>query len=90
MASSVLGVVSGCALFACGDYKGWDTGNGSVHDDYSGWTYQDADDDGWDDREDCDDNDPDVNPEADEVCDDEIDNDCDELIDAADVEDCPA
>ena len=33
---------------------------------------------------DCDDIDPEVNPEADEVCDNEIDDDCDGLVDDAD------
>jgi hypothetical protein len=33
---------------------------------------------------DCDDNDPDINPGAIEVCDDSIDNDCDDLIDEDD------
>ncbi len=32
---------------------------------------------GWD----CDDGDPDVNPDADEICDDEVDNNCDQEID---------
>lgn len=36
----------------------------------------DEDDDGYTEEEDCDDNDPDINPGAEEVCDD-IDNDCD-------------
>ncbi len=41
----------------------------------------DADDDGFDSTVDCDDTDPDNNPDAREVCLDEVDNDCDELID---------
>lgn len=39
--------------------------------------------------EDCNDDDPLINPDAVEVCDDEIDNDCDLLIDAED-DDCMA
>ncbi len=51
--------------------------------------YMDADDDGWPAGEDCDDEDPAVNPEAEEICDDAIDNDCDGDEDADDP-DCAA
>ncbi len=37
-------------------------------------------------HEDCDDSNPSIHPDADEVCDDEVDNDCDVLIDLEDDE----
>ena len=87
LASSIFGVVSGGALFACGDYKGWeDTGDPETYSDYTGWSYSDIDEDGFYDDVDCDDSDPDVNPGVDEICDDGIDNDCDDLTDADDEE----
>ena len=58
----------------------------------TGWTddtgpvLEDLDGDGFDSLVDCDDTNPEIHPDADEVCDDEIDNDCDALIDAADEE----
>jgi len=45
--------------------------------------FPDNDKDGFDQRTDCDDTDPAIHPEADEVCD-EVDNDCDELVDVDD------
>ncbi len=91
LASSVLGTLSGCGLFATSDYKAWDTDSGEpeTYSDYTGWAYYDVDQDGFYDDEDCDDSDAAVNPDADEICDDGIDNDCDELTDAEDVDDCP-
>lgn len=44
----------------------------------------DDDGDGWDEAEDCDDGDPDINPDADEICNAEDDN-CDGEIDEDDV-----
>ncbi len=46
----------------------------------------DFDEDGFDEIDDCDDEDPDVNPDADEVCDDSIDNDCDGDVDSDDTD----
>jgi hypothetical protein len=55
---------------------------GDVGDD-TGSSPADNDGDGFDVTADCDDGDPAVNPDADEVCD-EIDNDCDGAIDTED------
>lgn len=49
----------------------------------TGYTYVDEDDDGYPSDEDCNDADPDIHPDADEICD-EIDNDCDGRVDDAD------
>ncbi len=43
----------------------------------------DVDQDGFEHDVDCDDNDPLINPDADEICD-SVDNDCDDLVDDAD------
>ncbi len=89
VASSVLGLASGCDLFVTSDYAAEIIDSETfATDDYSGWPARDADDDGWFANDgDCDDDDPDVNPGADEICDDGIDNDCDGLTDGED-EDC--
>jgi hypothetical protein len=42
-----------------------------------GITYVDVDEDGWYEGQDCDDDDPDVHPEAEETAGDGIDSDCD-------------
>ena len=41
---------------------------------------EDVDGDGWSEPDDCDDDDPAINPDAEEICD-SVDNDCNELID---------
>lgn len=69
------------ACYGTGGIDGKDTGPNGETDDY--WT--DADEDGSYQAEDCDDENPDVYPGADEVCGNEIDDDCD---DAVDEEDC--
>ena len=48
----------------------------------------DADSDGFDESEDCDDNNPEIYPGSVEICD-EVDNDCDDEIDEADALDAP-
>ncbi len=63
-----------------------DTGSGD--DDDSAGTEDvpvDADADGFVDSEDCDDSDPAVNPDADEICGDAIDNDCSGDADGTDA-----
>lgn len=53
----------------------------------SDWDDADDDNDGFSPAEgDCNDGDPDINPDARETCDDEIDNDCDRLVDFDDPE----
>jgi hypothetical protein len=57
-------------------------------DDWGDTGPQDLDNDGFfGDLDDCNDDDPAINPDAEEVCDDGVDNDCDEQIDGDD-EDC--
>ena len=72
------------ALVACND-KGDDSsgngGNGGGTDDSSNPSAEDADNDGYDVTEDCNDGDPAINPAATEICD-GLDNDC---VDGVDV-----
>ncbi len=75
-AAGMMGVLGGC------DGPG-EPGIGEP--DY-GVPVEDADGDGWDEAEDCDDADPEVHPEADEACDDGVDNDCDGAVDGDDVD----
>ena len=96
LASTLFGTLAGCGEKPTPDYMAWETGDPGetgetgdpeTYSDYTGWAYYDVDEDGFYNDEDCDDDDPAINPDADEVCDDEVDNDCDGLIDAAD-DDC--
>ena len=64
------------AAMACND-------KGSTTDDTGTYVPVDADGDGFTDDVDCNDDDPEINPYAAELCDD-IDNDCDGLIDDED------
>jgi len=72
------------ALVSCND-KGDDSsgngGNGNETDDSSPPAAEDADNDGFDVTEDCNDADPAINPDATEICD-GVDNDC---VDGVDV-----
>ncbi len=82
------GVVTTLVLSAC---YGPPPGGGYYKDsgDTSDTGITDMDMDGFDSDVDCNDADPAIHPEAEEICDDTVDNDCDELIDALDVDDCP-
>jgi len=53
---------------------------------FAGDTSSDNDEDGFTPSQgDCNDGDPLIHPEAEEICDDQIDNNCDELIDGDDL-----
>jgi hypothetical protein len=68
------------ALAACNDKGDDSSGNGGNVTDDSSPSAEDADKDGFDVTEDCNDGDPAVHPDATEVCD-GVDNDCDTTID---------
>lgn len=73
------GVVTTAVLTACYGTSGFnDTGDTN--------TLTDADGDGVEAPEDCDDDNAAVNPSAIEICDNEIDDDCDEATDAEDTD----
>jgi len=57
--------------------------------DYSCWTSDDHDEDGYDACVDCDDKNAAVNPGVHELCGDGIDNDCNDRTDTEDAEACP-
>lgn len=73
-------LVLGVLQAGCGD-KGVETN--------AGW-YADDDGDDYESDQDCNDDNPAVNPGATEDCANTIDDDCDGLVDGDDVEDCPA
>ncbi|MED5370874.1 MAG: putative metal-binding motif-containing protein [Myxococcota bacterium] len=60
----------------------WDTGWDTAVD--SGVSGEDNDADGWVESDDCDDSDPEVFPDAEEICNDGVDNDCDGYLDEED------
>lgn len=82
--------------------EGYETANFAVKTDLLGNALEtvtiveticeDKDEDGFLDivcgGDDCNDDDPEIQPGAEEICDDEVDNDCDELIDLDDRFDC--
>ena len=85
--SMATALLFGFSLGACGDKD--DTSSEpivqpSAEPEY-GVAMVDNDEDGFFEYvDDCDDNDPAINPDAEEICDDGVDNDCDQSIDADD------
>ena len=68
-----IGLLLGLGLAAC---DGGLKDSGSMAMEY-GVAWVDQDGDGWDEYSDCDDQDPEVHPEAEEIPDDGVDSNCD-------------
>ena len=81
--TALLSVLSLIALTGCPEDGNGKDGDGDTDTDTDTDTVVDNDGDGSPADEDCDDDNADVNPSADEICD-GIDNDCDDLIDMDD------
>ncbi|MFT5585597.1 MAG: hypothetical protein ACI9VR_003189 [Cognaticolwellia sp.] len=84
-------------LLACKDGDPAETDSPPLSQDDTGEQIEDVDEDGWLSAEDCDDEDPNINPDASELCQSGVDEDCDGLVDCEDadcvtqcIEDCLA
>lgn len=82
-------------LLACKDGEAPETDSPPLSQDDTSEQIDDVDSDGWVSAEDCDDEDPNINPDATELCQSGVDEDCDGLVDCEDadcltqcIEDC--